>query len=142
MNPQRTESHDTLPALPAAEFCSWHVRDFVTLLNPTGLCNAFTHPPRMPEEQYWVERGCHAEPLFTAEQMHAFRAEGVAQQAAEVQRLRADAERYRWLRAQREWHEMNRTQDAMWTCDMPAAEVDAAIDSARAARQDGAGEQG
>lgn len=43
-----------------------------------------------------------------------------------------DAERYRWLCAQREWHEMTRTQDAMWTCDMPAAEVDAAIDAAMA----------
>ena len=42
-----------------------------------------------------------------------------------------DAERYRWLRSQREWHEMNQTQDAMWTCEMPPGEVDAAIDAAR-----------
>ena len=54
-----------------------------------------------------------------------------ARQAAEVQRLRADAERYRWLRAQRESHEMNQTQDAMWTYSTPAAEVDAAIGASR-----------
>ena len=52
---------------------------------------------------------------------------------AEIMALRKDAERYRWLRAQREWHEMNQTQDVMWTCDMPPAEVDAAIDAAMAA---------
>ena len=126
---QRTESHDTLPALPAAEFCSWHVRDFVTLLNPTGLCNAFTHPPRMPEQQYWVERGCHAEPLFTAEQMHAFRAEGVAQQAAEVQRLRAALEA---IRAHVEQQPSALAAAIRATCER----------GLRAARQDGAGAQG
>ncbi len=54
---------------------------------------------------------------------------------AEAERNRKDAERYRWLRAQREWHEMNQTQDAMWRCDMPAREVDSAIDAAIAAEK-------
>ena len=134
---QRTESHDTLPAPARAAqwFCNkcGFLGD-ASAHNRFSVTGAGTAPCDYMAAQTSPD-------VYTAEQMHAFRAEGVAQQAAEVQRLRADAERYRWLRAQREWHEMNRTQDAMWTCDMPAAEVDAAIDSARAARQDGAGEQ-
>lgn len=41
-----------------------------------------------------------------------------------------DADRYRWLRTQREWHEMNQTRDVMWQCGMPPTEVDVAIDAA------------
>ena len=42
--------------------------------------------------------GFYGSPMFTADQMRAYRADGVAALTAERDALRADAERYRWLR--------------------------------------------
>ena len=72
---------------------------------------------------------CEYEDLFTAEQMHAFRAEGVAQQAAEVQRLRAALEA---IRAHVEQQPSALAAAIRATCER----------GLRAARQDGAGAQG
>ena len=66
------EVNDDLPPLPEPEFSSWHGEDCKTLLNPTGVCNAFPWPPRVPEKPYWVDKGYHGEPLFTAGQMRAY----------------------------------------------------------------------
>ena len=56
--------------------------------------------PPLPEphstRKVWVD-GIPSH-LFTAEQMFAFRARGLAAQAAEVEALRADAERWRQFR--------------------------------------------
>ena len=63
---------------------------------------------------------------FTADQMRAYATKAVASQAAELEALRADAERYRFLR------------DKAWGKDgalalLPANEMDEAVDAARAA---------
>ena len=55
--------------LPEPQFSAWYCKDRVSLTNPSGLCNAFTHGPRVPEDPYWIERGCHSEPLYTADQV-------------------------------------------------------------------------
>lgn len=49
-----------------------------------------------------------------------------------------DGERYRWLRSQRSWHEMTQTRDVIWTNGFAPAELDAAIDAARALGDGGA----
>jgi hypothetical protein len=58
--------------MPEPQFSSWHGEDCKTLLNPTGVCNAFTWPPRIPEDEYWMAKGYHGEPLYTAEQMKQY----------------------------------------------------------------------
>ena len=73
MNPQSTESHDTLPE---------RLLEMWDALDPVDAWR-----PPLKEAAAEIER------------MQA----QVAQQAAEVQRLRADAERYRWLRATTNW---------------------------------------
>lgn len=66
--------------LPNAEFSSWHGEDYKTLLNPNGVCNAFNHPPRIPEDKYWTDKGYHGEPLYTAQQLNQAYAQGAASQ--------------------------------------------------------------
>ena len=93
--------------------------------------------PPLPEphstRKVWVD-GIPSH-LFTAEQMFAFRARGLAAQAAEVEALRADAERYRIWRHEFTGNESDEATPVIialndaWT---PEA-VDAVLDAARAA---------
>jgi hypothetical protein len=55
--------------LPEPQFSSWHGEVHKSLLNPTGCINAFPWGPRKERDAYWRDKGYHAEPLYTAEQM-------------------------------------------------------------------------
>ena len=117
MNPQCTESHDTLPA---------RLLEMWDALDPVDAWR-----PPLKEAADEIER---------------LRAQ-VAQQAAEVQRLRADAERWRYWRnywpalCRMEVARFARLDLRMAYVQGPAA-MDEVTDAAiRAARQDGAGEQ-
>lgn len=59
--------------LPEPQFSSWH--------SPTGVCNAFPWPPRIPEDEYWKAKGYHGEPLYTADQLRQY-ARDVLEEAA------------------------------------------------------------
>ncbi len=61
--------------LPEPQFSSWH--------SPTGVCNAFPWPPRIPEDEYWTAKGYHGEPLYTADQLRQY-ARDVLEAAAKV----------------------------------------------------------
>ena len=191
MSTQRTESHDTLPALPErAAFECWYRSRSDQCEWVRGLHRALKFgAPSMPEadSRYHDDK--------TQEAWEAWQA-ATAQQAAEVQRLRADAERLRYALGDAErklnvsqltrrayelfekaakwddWHEaQNRVETEMpegWAfviqcspgdwdtyltnpdgervshrddCDTLAQQMHSAVDVARAARQDGAGEQ-
>ncbi len=84
------EVNDELPPLPEPAFSSWHGDDCKTLLNPTGVCNAFPWPPSVPETPYWVDKGYHGEPLFTSDQLRAYaRAAVLAERLATLEAVNA-----------------------------------------------------
>lgn len=76
---------DALPLLPDANFSSWHSKASISAGNPSGACNAFNYPPQVRrDEAYWVERGYHAESLFTADQMRDYARAALAAADAEL----------------------------------------------------------
>ena len=123
---QRTESHDTPPALPPPP------RPALIL----SLSLPMVKGGKIIPQPLWMESQLKDYAQQYAQQVSR---EATAQQAAEVQRLRADAERYRWLRATTNWASSKgervdvRNNPGLW---------DSAIDAAIQARQDGAGEPG
>lgn len=61
--------------MPEPNFSSWHIEDHKSLLNPTGLCNAFVgspDPDKYDHRGHWKDKGCHREPLFTEAQMKQY----------------------------------------------------------------------
>ena len=114
----RTESHDTLPALPEPAH-----------RGPTGTGDYFSS--------------------YTADQMHAYARAHAAQQAAEVQALRAEVAQLKLAEEGAKvafGHVVQMKRDAEAARDKTHANLDAAHaiirQQARAARQDGAGGQG
>lgn len=68
----------------------WHTEDHLTDKSAT------TYSPVVRDR--WLAKGWPVWPLYTADQVRANVEHHTAAQAAEIEALRADAERYRWLR--------------------------------------------
>ncbi len=90
--------------LPKDEFCSWHGESWKSLINPTGVCNAFTHGAGVDDKEkaWWEEKGYHREPLYTADQLRTYGDQRAAEAREQMREellplLKRMANNYGWV---------------------------------------------